>query len=226
MPAARHIPLTARLSVATPCSVAGLPGDEQPHQFGISRKASIEDLSHTRVERQLYRAMLSEVLTAQTNIGVFSARTLMLLTGLTDDGAVRRGLRGLVKKRSIEHLHTAGDKTSSVSGGLYLVYTPDEIIARRSPSSIASSPEEARTGGNSAFRASFIEGFVRDKHLTRREAEVAMACAEGLCNADIGKKLRISELTVKYHLRHVFSKLDIKRRAELILLLLAPAASA
>jgi DNA-binding CsgD family transcriptional regulator len=52
--------------------------------------------------------------------------------------------------------------------------------------------------------------------LSRREAEVALCCVEGLTNAQIGNRLDVSEQTVKFHLRHVFVKFGVKRRAELI----------
>jgi DNA-binding CsgD family transcriptional regulator len=39
---------------------------------------------------------------------------------------------------------------------------------------------------------------------------------EGLTNAEIGLRLLVSEQTVKFHLRHIFIKFGVKRRAELI----------
>jgi LuxR family maltose regulon positive regulatory protein len=51
--------------------------------------------------------------------------------------------------------------------------------------------------------------------LTEREMEVATLAAKGLSNREIASKLFISEATVKYHLRNVFSKLDIDRRSKL-----------
>ncbi len=51
--------------------------------------------------------------------------------------------------------------------------------------------------------------------LTLREREVAMLAAEGLRNSEIAKKLMVSENTVRFHLRAVFQKLDIDRRAKL-----------
>jgi len=42
-----------------------------------------------------------------------------------------------------------------------------------------------------------------------------------MTNAQIGDRLCISEQTVKFHLRHIFIKYGVKRRAELISRLLA-----
>ena len=51
--------------------------------------------------------------------------------------------------------------------------------------------------------------------LTKREREVAVLAAEGLHNNEIAKKLFVSEHTVRAHLRSIYQKLDIDRRAKL-----------
>ena len=51
--------------------------------------------------------------------------------------------------------------------------------------------------------------------LTEREHEVAQLAAQGLHNSEIAKKLFVSESTVRTHLRTIFQKLDIDRRAKL-----------
>jgi LuxR family maltose regulon positive regulatory protein len=51
--------------------------------------------------------------------------------------------------------------------------------------------------------------------LTRREREIALLGAEGLRNSEIAKMLFVSENTVRAHLRTIFQKLDIDRRAKL-----------
>jgi DNA-binding NarL/FixJ family response regulator len=48
--------------------------------------------------------------------------------------------------------------------------------------------------------------------LSARETEVLRLVARGLTNADIGKRLFISEATVKTHLLRVFNKLDVADR--------------
>jgi DNA-binding NarL/FixJ family response regulator len=53
--------------------------------------------------------------------------------------------------------------------------------------------------------------------LTRREAEVLALVAEGLTNADIGRRLFISEATVKTHLLRVFAKLDVDDRTRAVM---------
>jgi DNA-binding NarL/FixJ family response regulator len=53
--------------------------------------------------------------------------------------------------------------------------------------------------------------------LSSREREVYDLLCEGLSNADIGRRLFISNATVKVHVRHVYDKLGIRSRTALVL---------
>lgn len=50
--------------------------------------------------------------------------------------------------------------------------------------------------------------------LTKREYEVITLIAEGLNNREIGKKLYISEKTVKNHVSNIFKKIDVNDRIQ------------
>ncbi|KQV99192.1 response regulator transcription factor [Streptomyces sp. Root369] len=56
--------------------------------------------------------------------------------------------------------------------------------------------------------------------LTSRELDVLNAVADGLSNADIGKRLVIGEATVKTHLLRVFAKLDVSDRTHAVVVAL------
>lgn len=53
--------------------------------------------------------------------------------------------------------------------------------------------------------------------LSKREEEVVRLVAEGLSNQEIAQQLRLSNHTVKNHLFHIFDKLGISSRVELVL---------
>jgi DNA-binding NarL/FixJ family response regulator len=64
------------------------------------------------------------------------------------------------------------------------------------------------------------------KMLTRRELEILRLVAEGLTNEEIGKKIFISEKTVKTHLTNIFDKLKVNNRFKAALLIMGHAGDA
>lgn len=175
-------------------------------------------LSHTPVEHQLYQAMCRETEAVGTRIGAFNSRRLMLMTGIKGYGTIRRGLSGLVNKLSVERQKVAGfPHNSQQLETVYLIFSPEEIFARRRARGLAPYPEELRAQPRSGHGLGLaLERVAGLNNLSRRQAQVALCCAEGLSNAQIGAKLRVSEQTVKFHLRHIFVKFGVKRRAELV----------
>jgi DNA-binding CsgD family transcriptional regulator len=51
--------------------------------------------------------------------------------------------------------------------------------------------------------------------LTERESLISTLVAKGLCNYEIAEQMQISENTVKKHLKLMFARLGVSRRAEL-----------
>jgi DNA-binding CsgD family transcriptional regulator len=196
------------------------PLGEKIEQSGDGATMALLALSHTPVERRLYAAMLA-ALNQQTDQSVihrdiFTVRALMELTGIVSLSTIRRGLEGLVAKFSVDREGRSNGNGARDHTAAYRVFTPEEVIARREARGIKT---YANGGENSARDRSFervIQRIVDNKNLSRREAQVALCCVEGLTNAEIGLRLMVSEQTVKFHLRHIFIKFGVKRRAELI----------
>ena len=57
--------------------------------------------------------------------------------------------------------------------------------------------------------------------LSKREAEVVRCLAEGLSNRDIAERLGLSQHTIKNHLFHIFDKLGVSNRIELLFMTLS-----
>ena len=51
--------------------------------------------------------------------------------------------------------------------------------------------------------------------LTDRERQIMRLVSEGLSNKEIGRRLNITDGTIKVHLHHIFQKLEISNRTEL-----------
>ena len=54
--------------------------------------------------------------------------------------------------------------------------------------------------------------------LSERERDVALAIAAGRSNAEIGSELHMSVATVKAHVSHILTKLDLTNRTQIALL--------
>jgi DNA-binding CsgD family transcriptional regulator len=176
-------------------------------------------LSHTPVERRLYAAMLAarnkSTNQSDTAQDVFTVRTLMELTGIVSLSTIRRGVEGLAAKFTVEREVRPNGNGARDHTAAYRVFTPEEVLARREERGIKSYTKGVESAGNRSYER-VIQRVVDNKNLSRREAQVTLCCVEGLTNAEIGSRLLVSEQTVKFHLRHIFIKFGVKRRAELI----------
>ena len=185
-------------------------GEKSEHSRNGHAQALVA-LSHSSVEHRLYAAMLLD--TNANGSSSFTARRLMVLTGIRSLSTIRRGLEGLLAKLSIER----DQKPNGIRehGASYFAFAPEQIIARRNERGVGTHEKGPGREGHYSFDRA-IARVAENKYLSRREAQVALCCVEGLTNAEIGSRLEVSEQTVKFHLRHIFLKFGVKRRAELI----------
>ena len=207
-------------------------GEKNERGDGVSALALVA-LSHTPLEQRLYTAMLEALdlpleppnpsqpffAFIDDRQQVFTVRKVMELAGISSSSTIRRGLEGLVAKLSVEREgRTSGPNGNGGRdhGVAYRVFTPEEVITRRDQRGIKTfgNSRENNTGHHSFERV--LQRVVEDRNLSRREAQVALCCVEGLTNAEIGSRLSVTEQTVKFHLRNIFIKFGVKRRAELI----------
>ncbi|MEE3850246.1 response regulator transcription factor [Gordonia sp. LSe1-13] len=126
---------------------------------------------------------------------------VLVLTTFDDDqllsGALRAGAAGFILKDSpAESLIWA--VRAVVADGAFL----DPAVTARVLHGFRRSAPQTPTGA--------------DHPLTDREIEVLKLMARGHTNAEIGGRLYISEVTVKSHVNHIFTKLDLRDRAAAI----------
>jgi len=198
-----------RISSTSQLDPETYPLGENAELSAVSAHALVS-LSHTPLEHRLYSAMLT-VSEADDSEALFSVRSLVDLTGIRSPSTIRRGLDGLVVKLSAERKPKVNGDRKREQRSLYRVFIPSEVLERRRETGQGVT---AKPTYQSFERA--IARVVDNPMLSRREAQVALCCVEGLTNAEIGKRLEVTEQTVKFHLRHVFIKFRVRRRAELI----------
>jgi len=120
-----------------------------------------------------------------------------------------------VEDRNLMMLAAAGacDVISKDAGPEDLVQTLRQIAGR------------PRMPNEAVYRA---QSAMPDKTLTltERERQIMRLVAEGLSNKEIGRRLHISDGTIKVHLHHVFQKLEISNRTVLAALAISQSENA
>jgi len=188
-------------------------GENNDHPRDGAARALVA-LSHTRIEQQIYAAMLPGGNNGH-EAEAFTVRRIATIAGINSLSTVRRGLEGLIAKLSVERDDKPNRNGGREPGAGYRAHCPEAIIARRSQIGMTTSLKGLRSrSGDSYARA--IDRVIENRNLSRREAQVTLCCVEGLTNAEIGSRLQVTEQTVKFHLRRIFLKFGVKRRAELI----------
>jgi DNA-binding NarL/FixJ family response regulator len=139
------------------------------------------------------------------------ATKVLVLTAFAEDesvlNAAKGGARGyLLKGADFDTLRQAIKKVHS--GGLWIDREVPagevfEEIAMGQIDPVASPQQDAAV-----------------ESLTRRELEILRLVAEGMTNEEIGKKIFISEKTVKTHLTNIFDKLKVNNRFKAALMIM------
>lgn len=129
---------------------------------------------------------------------------VLVLTGCRDRDVmmrtVRLGVHGYVRKGAdtvdiarAAHTLLRGESVFDAAGGL----APRPVV----PTVLRDDPPLRGFGG---------------AMLTERENQVLRLLAVGMSNREIGLRLMISEATVKFHVRNLRDKLEVRRRTEIV----------
>ena len=142
------------------------------------------------------------------------ATRVLILTAFSDEenvlNAAKGGARGYVPKgvpsatlvQAIKHVQSGG------------VWIDKEMPSWETFEEIAQAQSQAQAREVSPQLNESISA------LTKREMEILRLVAEGLTNEEIGKKIFISEKTVKTHLTNIFDKLKVNNRFKAALMLM------
>jgi two-component system response regulator DegU len=137
---------------------------------------------------------------------------VIILTAFSDEenvlNAAKGGAKGYVPK---------GVPSATLLQAIKIVQNGGSWIDKEIPS-WETFEEIVRDQSNSREAAPQLDDSI--KALTKREMEILRLVAEGLTNEEIGKKIFISEKTVKTHLTNIFDKLKVNNRFKAALMLM------
>lgn len=80
----------------------------------------------------------------------------------------------------------------------------------------ATLPDRGSAADAAAMRAQALASHFEGAGLTRREREIALLYCQGRSTPYIADELFISETTVKTHIRHIYAKLDVHNKQDLL----------
>jgi two-component system, NarL family, response regulator DevR len=128
----------------------------------------------------------------------FPESRILVLTAFADEWLVREAIREGAKGYVVKDV----DLTELVRA-IRAVYRGESAFDPRTASAVVSwlrrEPDAEATG-----------------QITPREREILCLLAQGLSNTAIGKRLYISDTTVKFHVTNLMHKLGARRRAEAV----------
>lgn len=189
-------------------SIVGEAGDGEAVEAAVRASAPTVVLMDIRMPT-LDGVAATERLLAGTD----PPRVLLLTTVAADDMVVRglsAGASGYLLKDTapaaiIAAVHAVARGTTALSPAV-----ADGLVRRRS------APGSAGAAGPTGRAVAPAPGPLDS--LTGREREVATAVAQGMSNAEIAAALFMSVATVKAHVGHIMTKLDIDNRVQLALM--------
>jgi DNA-binding NarL/FixJ family response regulator len=117
-------------------------------------------------------------------------------------GALRAGASGFLLKDVAPEQVFAAVRAAAAGDALI-----DPTVTRRLIEEFARRPHVAQPRHRAALR-----------HLTDREREVLGMVGRGLSNAEIAERLVVSQATAKTHVARIFAKLQVRDRAQLVVL--------
>jgi DNA-binding NarL/FixJ family response regulator len=127
---------------------------------------------------------------------------VLVLTGCRDREVmlrtVRQGVHGYLRKSA---------ETADVLRAVHALLRGESVFDSRGS---GAAPELLRDDERPAVRQ--LGGAM----LTDRENQVLRLLAVGMSNREIGVRLLISEATVKFHVRNLRDKLEVRRRTEIV----------
>jgi DNA-binding NarL/FixJ family response regulator len=129
-----------------------------------------------------------------------NARIVVLVPKLTEAGGfslLRLGVKGIVAHK-VARTHLARAIVAVANGG---VWTPRSLVSNFLDQVLGQSRNQSP----------------QSPRLSYRERQVIDCVLKSLSNKEIADSLHISESTVKFHLRQLFHKFGVRRRADLIL---------
>jgi len=140
------------------------------------------------------------------------ATRVMILTAFSDEenvlNAAKGGAKGYVPK---------GVPSATLLQAIKVVHNGGSWIDKEIPSW---ETFEEIVQGQMGSREAAPQMDESIKALTKREMEILRLVAEGLTNEELGKKIFISEKTVKTHLTNIFDKLKVNNRFKAALMLM------
>lgn len=134
-------------------------------------------------------------------------RVLILTTFDLDEyafGALRAGASGFLLKDVPPDELAAGIRTVASGDAVVSPRITRRLLDECAHLLVSSSTEQTGPG------AAALAG------LTSREVEVLVAVADGLSNAEIGRRLFVSEATVKSHVGRILGKLGLRDRVQAV----------